>query len=192
MKRVVIVHGWEGKPGEGWQLWLQQELEKRDFQAFAPQMPHPALPRLDEWLATLRGLIEKPDKNTFLVGHSLGCYTILKYLEQLSHGEEIGGVVMVAGFAGNLKHNIPVLRKYYENGVDWALVRLHCSNFVAIASERDDYVHIQSSHEFAEKLDARVIINNKWEHFSGVEGIKELPEALEALLQFSSYTPISL
>jgi len=185
MKRAVIVHGWEGNPGEGWQLWLQQELEKRDFKVMAPQMPHAALPKLDEWLMTLRDLIGEPDENLYLVGHSLGCYTILKYLEQLPPEQKVGGVVLVAGFAGNLKHNIPILQTFYESGLDWVKVNAHCSKFVAIGSERDDYVHIQSLHEFKEKLGATTIINNNWRHFSGMEGIKELPEVLEAILTMS-------
>ena len=93
--------------------------------------------------------------------------------------------MLVAGFAGNLKHNIPILQTFYESGLDWVKVNAHCSKFVAIGSERDDYVHIQSLHEFKEKLGATTIINNNWRHFSGMEGIKELPEVLEAILTMS-------
>lgn len=185
MNRAIIIHGWEGKPGEGWQRWLRQELEKKGFQVFAPQMPNATLPKLDEWLTALRELIGQPDNDTYLVGHSLGCYTILKYLEQLPEGTKIGGVVMVAGFAGNLKHNIPVLSKFYASGLNWPSVKAHCSKFVAIGSERDDYVYIQSLDEFAEKLGAKTIINNDWEHFSGVEGITELPDVLNSLLEMA-------
>jgi predicted alpha/beta hydrolase family esterase len=160
-------------------------LEKNGFQVVAPQMPNAMFPKLDEWLMTLQELIVQPDKDTYLVGHSLGCYTILKYLEQLPRDTFVGGVVMVAGFAGNLKHNIPVLAKFYESGLDWPLVKSHCSKFVAIGSEKDDYVHIQSLHEFEEKLGAKTIINNDWEHFSGAEGIKELPDVLNSLLEMT-------
>lgn len=185
MKRAVIVHGWEGKPGEGWQLWLRQQLESNGFQVSAPQMPHAALPKLGEWLLTLRELISLPDEETYLVGHSLGCYTILKYLETLPDNQRIGGVVMVAGFSGALKHPIPILQKYYEKGLNYPKILLHCSNFVAIYSERDNYVRAESAREFQQHLGAKLIENNNWEHFSGVEGIKELPEVLRVLLEMS-------
>ena len=33
MKRVYIIHGWEGYPEEGWFPWLKKELEDRGFDA---------------------------------------------------------------------------------------------------------------------------------------------------------------
>ncbi len=185
MKRAFIIHGWEGNPEEGWMPWLGDELKMQMWRVETPQMPHPMLPKLDEWLKALTDLVGEPDDDYYFIGHSLGCFTILKYLEQLKPGERVGGVVMVAGFAGNLKHNIPVLMSFYESGLDWKEVKSHCNKFVAIASERDDYVHIQSLHEFKEKLGAETIINNDWQHFSGLEGITELPIALESLLKIS-------
>ena len=29
MKKVFIIHGWEGYPEEGWFPWLKKELESR-------------------------------------------------------------------------------------------------------------------------------------------------------------------
>jgi hypothetical protein len=185
MRRAFIIHGWEGKPTEGWMPWLKKELEQRDWEVNAPQMPHPMLPKLEEWLSTINQLVGVPDSETYLVGHSLGCYTILKYLESLSDSIKIGGVVLVAGFAGNLKHPIPVLQSYYKDGLSWDKIRPHCDHYVAIYSKRDNYVREESAHEFAQHLGAKVIENNNWEHFSGVEGIKELPDVLNSLLEMA-------
>ncbi len=44
MKRVFIVHGWDGYPTEGWFPWLKAELEKRGFTVAVPAMPHPERP----------------------------------------------------------------------------------------------------------------------------------------------------
>jgi len=185
MNRCFIIHGWAGKPEEGWMPWLKVELEQRGWQVEAPKMPHAKLPQVEEWLQALGEVVSTPDENTYFVGHSLGCFTFLKYIEQLPPDQKVGGGVMVAGFAGNLKHNIPVLVKYYEGGLDYEKIKLHGGKYIAIASERDDYVHIQSLHEFAEHLGAKTIVNNEWEHFSGQEGIAELPEALNGLLEVS-------
>ncbi len=186
MKRCIIIHGWAGKPEEGWMPWLRTELENRGWQVESPKMPNAKLPQLDEWLAELREVVGTPDAATYFVGHSLGCFTFLKYIEQLPPETKIGGGVMVAGFAGNLKHQIPVIVKYYEGGLDYEKIKVHGGKYVAIASERDDYVHIQSLQEFREHLGAQTITNNEWEHFSGQEGITELRDALNALLTISS------
>jgi len=185
MLRAVIIHGWEGNPNEGWMPWLKSELKKEGWQVQAPQMPHPLLPKLAEWLYTIGELVGTPDDQTYLIGHSLGCYTILKYLETLPENAKVGGVVLVAGFVGNLKHPIPILQSYYKNGLNWEKVKPHCNNFVSIYSKRDYYVREESAHEFVLHLGARVIENNDWEHFSGVEGIKELPDVLNSLLEMT-------
>jgi len=182
MQRAFIIHGWEGNPDEGWMPWLRAELEKQGWKVESPLMPHRFRPKLNEWLETLSQLVGQPDEQTYFVGHSLGCYTILKYLENLPDETKVGGVVMVAGFAGNLKRSFPILDEYYASGLDWAKVRAHCHNFTAIFSTRDDYVHVQSAAEFERELGAKIIENNEWKHFSGIEGITELPEVLSALV----------
>lgn len=184
--RAFILHGWGGDPTEGWLPWLKSELAKQGWAVQVPQMPDTDKPVLEKWLQTLRDLVGKPDENTYFVGHSLGCFTFLKFIEELEPGVRVGGGVMVAGFAGNLKRDIPILQRYYESGLDWDNIKSHGGKYVAIASERDGYVHVQSLHEFGEKLGAKTIVNNDWQHFSGSEGIKELPDVLESLLEISS------
>ena len=49
-------------------------------------------PFLDEWLGYMHKHIHNPDRKTFLVGHSLGCIAILRYLESLNE-QRIGGAV---------------------------------------------------------------------------------------------------
>lgn len=185
MNRCFLLHGWAGHPDKGWKPWFKQELESRGWQVIAPQFPHAQKPKLEEWLSTLTEVVGTPDGQTYFVSHSLGCYTFLKYIEQLPPEAKIGGGVMVAGFAGHLKHPIPVLEKYYEEGLNWQGIRSHGGKYAAIYSERDDYVRVESAFEFGKQLGATLIKNNDWEHFSASEGITELPEALTAILQIS-------
>src|SRR4030066_2505824 len=97
-KRLIIVHGWEGYPEEGWFPWLKKEMEKRGWEVQVPTMPNANNPKLYEWLSFLQQITGKTDENTFMVGHSLGCITILRFLETLSDKESIGTIILVAGF----------------------------------------------------------------------------------------------
>ncbi len=97
MKRVFIIHGWDGYPEEGWFPWLKKELEKNGFEVFVPAMPNPSEPKIEEWIPFLENIIDEPDEDTYLVGHSIGCQTIFRYLEQLEN-KKIGGAVCVAGW----------------------------------------------------------------------------------------------
>ena len=59
MKRVVIIHGYQGEPMRGFRPWLKKELEARGFDVSMPAMPKPDAPDSDEWVAAI-----KKDKNT--------------------------------------------------------------------------------------------------------------------------------
>jgi uncharacterized protein len=99
MKRVIIVHGYTGDSSKNWFPWLKAELEKLGVSVTVPQMPNTNAPVLTEWLPHLQATVGAPDTETYLVGHSLGCPTILRYLESLKNGEKTGGALLVAGFA---------------------------------------------------------------------------------------------
>ena len=102
MKRAVIVHGWGGSPEEGWFPWLRKELEARDFEVTVPQLPEAETPRIGKWVPTLAVAVGAVDENTYLVGHSMGCQTIARYLEGLDESIHVGGAVYVAGFFDSL------------------------------------------------------------------------------------------
>lgn len=60
------------------------------------------MPKLVKWLSKLQEVIGKPNRDLYLIGHSLGVITILRYLESLTGDEKIGGAVFVAGFTNDL------------------------------------------------------------------------------------------
>src|SRR3990172_7377088 len=97
MKRAVIIHGWGGSPQAGWIPWLKKELEAKNIFVEAPQMPHTDTPTIEDWVPQLAKYVDAEDES-YLIGHSMGCQTIMRYLEKLPAGVKIKGVVLVAGF----------------------------------------------------------------------------------------------
>src|ERR1700749_2674354 len=102
MKKVVLVHGWDGTPTEGWFSWITNELQNRGFEVCAPQLPDNANPRIYNWVPVLAKAVGAVDGDTYLIGHSMGCQTIARYLETLPDGQKVGGVLFVAGFFKHL------------------------------------------------------------------------------------------
>ena len=183
-KRAFLIHGWEGRPEEGWRPWLKKELEKKGFKVYSPAMPDAAHPKIDAWVKYLTKVVGTPDKDCYFVGHSLGCITILRFLETLQENQKVGGVVLVAGFTSNLGYE--ELQSFFQKPVNWERIMSHCKKFVAIHSDNDPYVSLHYGQEFfKQKLDAEVIIEHDMKHFSGDNGINELPSALEAVLKLS-------
>ncbi len=182
-KRVFIIHGWEGYPEEGWRPWLKKELENRGFKVFVPAMPNTEHPHLDKWLPYLTELAGKPSENNYFVGHSLGCITILKLLEGLAENEKIGGVILVAGFTDNLGYK--EISSFFQKPIDFNKIKSHCDKFIAIHSDNDPYVALSYGNEFKDKLGAKLIVEHNMKHFSGDDGISELPVVLDVLLEIS-------
>ncbi len=188
-KRVFIVHGWGGNSKEGWFPWLKKELESRGYEVFVPDMPDTENPRIGAWISYLEKLIGEPDERTYFVGHSIGCQTILRYLEKLPDSKRVGGCVFVAPWFTlmNLeKDEEKVAEPWIKTPIDFIKVNQHTDYFMAIFSDNDDVVPLNNREMFAQKLSAKTILENGKGHFSGGDGITELTSVLSAVLEISS------
>ena len=181
MKRAFIIHGWQGRPKDGWRPWLRKELEKRKFSVSVPAMPDTEHPKMDAWVSHLSDTVGVPDEGCYFVGHSLGCIAILRYFETLSM--RVGGTVLVAGFADNLR--IKELSTFFTKPVDWDKIKSVCKKFTAIHSDDDPYVPLRNGDIFEKNLDAKIVVENGMKHFSGDDGIFNLPSALKAVLDMT-------
>ena len=182
-QRVFIIHGYQGAPDHGWKPWLKDELKKRGFEVFVPAMPSPNFPTQKKWVEKISLLVGEPTHHDFFVGHSLGCIAILRFLEKLKPGEKVGGVILVAGFSDNL--GFDALDSFYTAPIGWSAIRGHCAHFVAIHSDNDPYVPLRHGKSFELNLGAEVVVQHSMGHFSGDEGVTQLPIALEKLLEMA-------
>lgn len=138
MKRAIIVHCWEGTPQYCWYPQTKKELKNNGFAVIVPQFPETEAPKLSLWLPKLREVVGEPDPETFLIGHSVGCITILRYLESLQKGEVLGGIVLVAGFTSDL--GFTELKNFFETPIAFDTIRSKALYFTAIHSDDDPYV----------------------------------------------------
>ncbi len=189
-KRALIVHGWGGTPQEGWFPWLKNELEKNGFEVTVPAMPETNAPRISNWVPALSDAVGMPDAQTFLIGHSMGCQTIVRYIESLPNGVVVGGAVFVAGF---LKKLTGLTAEEKETGDHWMnskidlqKVKTHLLNSVAIFSDNDEFVPLENRDEFENIFGSKIIIEKNKGHFSGSDDVTELPSALDAVLSMSN------
>ncbi|MGE5297829.1 MAG: RBBP9/YdeN family alpha/beta hydrolase [Acidobacteriaceae bacterium] len=191
MKRVIIVHGWDGYPEEGWFPWLKSELESRGFEVLVPQMPEADKPRIFNWVPKLAEVVGKPDNETYLVGHSMGCQTIARYLETLPDKEKVGGVVFVAGYFKHLENledeeEVREIAKHWlEAPIDLYKVKNHLPKSVAIFSDDDPFVPLDNQDDFKDKLGSKIVVEHQMNHFSGSRGITKLPAALSGIMELA-------
>lgn len=180
MRRIILVHGWDGYPEEGWFPKFRKEMEEQGFIVAIPAMEPADAPSRDRWVPQLANAVGTPDEDTYLVGHSAGCVTILRYLEGLPDGTKVGGVLLVAGFTDHL--GFEELKNYFTTPIDWTNVRSKADGFVAIHSDNDKFVPLSHADVFKAQLGAQVIVLKARGHFAGSDGTTELPEARDAVL----------
>lgn len=189
MKKVIIVHGWDGSPKKDWLPWLKRESEKRHFLVIAPRMPNPEYPKIRTWIGKLKKIANRPDKNTFFVGHSIGTQAILRYLQALPKRTKIGGAVFVGGWL-TLKgletaEEKRIAKPWLKIPINFRKIKGLGGKYIAIFSDNDYFVPLENRILFRKRLGAKIIMEHEKGHFIRQDGAIKLPSALKSLIKIS-------
>lgn len=180
-KQIYIIHGWEGTPESNWFPWLKNQLEEKGFKVLVLVMPNTNYPISSEWLNYMQKIISNPDENTYLIGHSLGCIAILRYLESFAIDKKIGGAIFVAGFPESI--GIDEIKSFFIDPLDYEKIKNSVKKLIAINSDNDPYVPLKNGDILKDKLGAELIVVPKGSHLNEGAGFTKLPIVLESLLK---------
>ncbi|MEM0202153.1 MAG: alpha/beta hydrolase, partial [Candidatus Micrarchaeaceae archaeon] len=187
-ERVFIVHRWGGSPYTDWYVWFANMLKERGFEAFVPKMPNPSKPSIEAWVDALGKSTKYLDSHTYLVGHSIGCQTILRLLQKESSGH-IKGMLFVAPWlrlkdaAYDSDEDRDIAAPWLNTPIDFDAVRAKVGSIRIIMARDDPYVPVSDSAVFKEKLGAKVNIMPLSVHFTEDDGYKELHVALNEFMK---------
>lgn len=184
-KRIFIIHAWDESPDSCWYQWLKRKLEAQGCDVSVPAMPDPEAPVISTWVATIRDLVLDPDEDTYFIGHSIGCQTILRYLQMLEPDQCIGGALFVAPWThlmGLEEASQNVAKPWLETPINWQAAKAHCPQFFALFSDNDEWVPQSEQAIFENKLNAqsKVIANSG--HFDGMAKLPEVFKLIERQL----------
>jgi len=182
--QIYLVHRWDGNPDSDWYPWLKKQLENKGINIIIPKMPDN--PEIDKWVGILRKKVKNLDKNTYFIGHSIGCQTIMRYLQTLQDNIEIGGLIFVAGWfrLQNLEDEEveEMVKPWLEDNIDFSKIKNKTKNISAIFSTNDKYVDFEENSKlFRDKLNAKIIKIKDKGHFTSEDNIIELHEILKEL-----------
>lgn len=157
-----------------------EKLEKRHIYACSLPMPSPESPIRSEWVDEVVRVTERfAGDDIYLVGHSLGATTILRYLED-DRSRNVRGAVLVAGaISGNERSG--AIDAFFESGYDFEKIRSKCDRFVVIHGDDDKRVPLSDAVTVAGELDGKLIVIENGGHLNAESGFLELPQCLEAL-----------
>jgi predicted alpha/beta hydrolase family esterase len=179
MKKVFIIHGFEGTPNGGWRPWLMAELEKEGIYACALPMPNPGEPLCVEWVGEIARACRTSGRDEiWLVGHSLGAPAILRYLESADR-QPVCGAVLVSGPSEKNKNR--KIDSFLETEFNFPRILESCKEWTVIQGDNDPNVPMSNAEYLAEQLSAELLVVPNGGHLNGSAGWFQLPQALDAL-----------
>jgi uncharacterized protein len=174
MKTLTVVPRWAGNPDSDFYPWLTAKLREppapfASVRALA--MPEPQRPTPAAWVSTLaEALGPTPAPGTVLLGHSVGCQALLRYLATLPPGSTVDGVLLVAGW-WEVDAPWETLRPWLDTPGDLARIRAAAGRIVVLLSDNDPFTSdfARNRRLWEERLRAEVVLAPGARHFNAAQ-----------------------
>ncbi|MGC8538023.1 MAG: RBBP9/YdeN family alpha/beta hydrolase [Candidatus Micrarchaeia archaeon] len=186
--RVFIIHRWDGNPHTDWYKWLASALKDKGFETFVPKMPDPDKPIISAWVDAISQSSRYIDDHTYMVGHSIGCQAILRFLQGSQSGR-IKGMLFIAPWlhlkdaALSTETERTTAKPWLETPIDFSAIKSKVGSTRIVMAKEDPYVPVEDSKIFRAELDAKVNIMPLKVHFTEDDGYKELHVALNEFMK---------
>jgi uncharacterized protein len=190
-ERVVIVPRWAGDPGSDWYPWIRAEFGRShpNLRVDALTLPNPHAPVIDQCVAALErelGVDLAALASTLLVGHSVGCQALMRYLADQANVSQVEGaeagvaptLVCVAGW-WTVDAPWPAIRPWLDTPIALPRLRGNASRVITLLSDDDPFTSDWRTNKstWEQRLDADVRVSSGARHFNRAEE----PAVLELL-----------
>lgn len=188
MNKIYIVHCWDGTKDDGWYPWLDEKISNKDNKVFRFNMPNTANPKIEEWVTELDKQVKDLDENTYFVGHSIGCQTIMRYLEN-KDVKRIGGILFVAPWLDLLpeavsdEESFNTAKPWIDTAINFKKIKNITDKISCIFSDNDYFVSLDQEKRFKELLNAKTIVVKGKGHISAEDGVYELDVIYDLLAE---------
>ena len=187
MAKIFLFHGSSGSPTEHWFGWIRQELEKLGLQVIAPQFPLNERQSLANWQDTFDSYAKLVNRESILVGHSIGAVFALHILQQ----HPVKAAFFVSGFLQDIgiPRYTPLIKTFIEEQLDWEKIRKNAPLRIAFFSEDDPYISLDHSKKFIRQLQAQERFILHAGHFNAQSGYSTFPQLLAEIKKIISLYP---
>ncbi|MCF2874069.1 MULTISPECIES: RBBP9/YdeN family alpha/beta hydrolase [unclassified Tenacibaculum] len=170
--KIYLIHGYTASPTSNWFPSFKKELLNENVEIIILDMPNSKEPKFKEWANHMEKMIINDSENTIFIGHSLGCVTVLNYLNS-NKQKNIKGLFLISGFVDETP--IPELEEFIQPTLDYQYIINSTKNRIAISAKDDDIIPFQYSKRMANKLDAKFILLNEGKHFIDRDNFLDFP-----------------
>ena len=185
MKNALILHGAGNNSKGNWFPWLKEELQKKGYKVWVPDLPGADRPNQAQWLEIVKDW--KFEEDSVMIGHSAGATLILRILERLPSDTVINKAILVAGPVQKGKNKpeyFPYKEDLMRQPFQWEKIKNSCKNFYLIYSDNDPYeCGIDQGEIICEHLEGELIFKPGQGHFNleAGERYRAFPELLSYL-----------
>lgn len=174
MKIALILQAWYEKPDKNWYPWLKQELEKRGYKVYLPDLPtiHTKLPDLEKILQFIKAL-NCIDKNMLVFGHSIGCLIGLRLAEKYRFNK----LFLIAGWDSNDLYKPH--RLFWKTPINHRKIKNRVKKIYCFTSDNDPFMTAFTVEQMSIRLNAKYILIKGAGHFTQKYGVKQIPQLLE-------------
>lgn len=180
-KRVIIVHGWEGSPTSDWIGWATEAFREKGYEVIAPEMPDTDSPVIEKWVEYLKSVAGAVDESTYFIGHSIGCQTVMRFLEIV--GVKAGGAIFVAGWfdlTNQSEEEVEIAKPWITTPIDYKKVKDNLTKSIVILSDNDPYVpYEETKKNFETRLGSEVVTVPGAGHITSDDGFGPFPQLVE-------------
>ena len=65
MKKIYLVHCWDGTCSDGWYPWIEEKLKDNNIEVIRFNMPNTSSPKISEWVGMLNNKVDDLWKTSY-------------------------------------------------------------------------------------------------------------------------------
>jgi len=175
---LVLLHGFAETTDKVWFPWIHAKAEENGWRVWAPSLPNSLKPEYAAWMKAVRKQAKTWDQDTVIVGHSLGGVLALRILAEVK--VKVKAVITV-GSPYTSTVNVASIMRFFDDPINWALVRQSAKKFVTIHAKNDPLIFHDEALRYQEALNSKLVMTPKDGHFIGKKA-KAVWEELEKIV----------
>ncbi len=186
VKKALLLHWRGGNWNENWFPWLIEELEKKWYEVFSPNLPSTNSPKLSlqlEEVSKYKDILKPWD---IVIWHSLGCHLAI-YFEEEYNLRWLNNIFVGPTYNWIMQElwkevyweAYDNFKEYFNRGVEYKNL---WNKYTLFLSDNDPFIKINSAKKYYSKFKNLEFKYFKWYgHFNNDAWILEIPEILDYL-----------
>lgn len=188
IKTIVVAHALEQSPEGLWYPWIKEIAATKGLTATIPQLPNPQHPELKSWEETIGTAANISPKNTILIGHSLGCTTLLHFLNNYNKKEKFPLLLLVAPTIFDVGYES--LREFFSEPFQLSSLQNKVDKIIVIVTPTDPVLKpdpLQHGLKLVNEADAKLLVIKKGNHFWNGDDLSELKMVIYQEIEAALY-----